>query len=312
MGVPDDLGRGVAVYLDHLKAERGLSGNTIAAYQRDLNRYTDHLRSLGITNPADVGPVAVSGFPVALAGQGLAPASVGRMTVAVRGLHRFWAGEGITPGDPAREVAPPSPGRHLPKALSVEEVEALIAAAGADLPEAGPEQLCDAGLVELLYGTGARISEVLALDVDEAARVLADPQAGLRLTGKGSRQRVVPLGSYARQALQAWLVRGRPALAAKARKPTPALFLNARGSRLSRQSAFNRIEALGRKAGLAQTVSPHALRHSYATHLLDGGADVRVVQELLGHASVATTQIYTLVTVDHLREVYRGAHPRAM
>jgi integrase/recombinase XerD len=200
----------------------------------------------------------------------------------------------------------------LPKALGLEQVEALIAAAGATAPTAGAIELRDGALVELLYGSGARISEAVALDLDEIRRLLDDPSLGLLLKGKGGKQRLIPVGGFARQALEAYLVRGRPALAAAGRQVPPALFLNARGGRLSRQSAFNRVQALARRAGLTVEVSPHTLRHSYATHLIDGGADLRVVQELLGHASVATTQLYTLVTVDHLREVYRAAHPRAI
>ena len=308
----DALDRQTRVYLDHLKAERGLSPNTISAYGRDLARYAQYLRTLDVSAPDDVTPAMVSGFPVWLTKKGLAQASVGRMTVAVRGLHRFWAEEKTTADDPASAVSPPVPGRHLPKALTIQDVEALIAATGGGVPGASPEQVGDWALVEVLYGTGARISEVLALEVDDAARMLADENVGLKLMGKGGKERMVPLGSYARTALQAWLVRGRPALAALSTRATPALFLNARGRPMSRQSAFNRVEALGEKAGLAQEISPHTLRHTYATHLIDGGADVRVVQELLGHSSVATTQIYTLITVDHLREVYRTSHPRAL
>jgi len=298
-------------YLDHLRAERGLAANTVAAYCRDLTRYAGYLADLGLTDPGEVQEADVTGFGEALAAQGLAPASVARMVVAVRGWHRFWAAEGVTPVDRAKDAPLPAPGRHLPKALAVDEVEALIAATGADSPGAGAEQLRDRALVEVLYGTGARVSEATGLDVDDVARVLADEQLGLRLRGKGGKERLVPLGRWARAALDSWLVRGRPAWAGRAAAATPALFLNSRGGRLSRQSAFNRVQALAARAGLPE-ISPHTLRHSYATHLLDGGADVRVVQELLGHASVATTQIYTLVTVDHLREVYRMAHPRAL
>ena len=308
----DALDREVRVYLDHLKAERGLSTHTIEAYSRDLTRYVEYLHGRGVAAPDEVTPAIASGFPQWLNEQGLASASVGRMTVAQRGLHKFWAEERVTPDDPAHAVAPPVPGRRLPKALTVEEVEALIQATGGYSPHPSAAQLCDWALVELLYGTGARISEAVALDVDDATRMLSEDGIGLKLMGKGSKERIVPVGSYAREALQAWLVRGRPQLARLATRATPALFLNSRGGRLSRESAFNRVEALGKKAGLAQEISPHTLRHTYATHLIDGGADVRVVQELLGHASVATTQIYTLVTVDHLREVYREAHPRAL
>jgi len=308
----DALDREVQVYLDHLKSERGLSAHTIDAYTRDLSRYIDYLRMSGVVNPREVTPVVVSGFPQWLNGQGLASSSVGRMTVAVRGLHKFWAEEGVTSDDPAHGVTPPQPGRRLPKALTIEEVESLIRATGGKAEHPTPAQLCDWALVELLYGTGARVSEAVGLDVDDATRMLSDNDLGLRLMGKGSKERIVPVGSYAREALDAWLVRGRPQLAGLAAHATPALFLNSRGRRLSRESAFNRIEALGKEAGITQEVSPHTLRHTYATHLIDGGADVRVVQELLGHSSVATTQIYTLVTVDHLREVYRTSHPRAL
>jgi integrase/recombinase XerD len=306
------LDRGVRAYLDHLKAERGLSAHTIAAYTRDLDRYLDYLSSQSISEPEAISPAIVAGFPIALTKTGLAQASVGRMTVAVRGLHRFWLDDGLSTVNPAQNVAPPNQTRHLPKALSLDQIEALITASGGRALAPSSGELCDWALVEILYGTGARISEVLGLNVDDATRMLSDETAGLKLMGKGSKERLVPVGRYAREALEAWLVRGRPSLAGRTTRGNPALFLNERGGRMSRQSAFNRIEALGRKAEIAAEVSPHTLRHSYATHLIDGGADVRVVQELLGHASVATTQIYTLITIDHLREVYRTAHPRAL
>jgi integrase/recombinase XerD len=321
----------------------------------------------------------------------LAASSAGRAVVAVRGLHAFAAAQGLTDADPARQVRPPAPPRRLPKAITVADVERLLTAAGplarsAAGPDAGPAagpgaagssgvsgvrggsgvpagaatagQLRDRALLEFLYGTGARISEAVGLDIDELD--LAG-EGTVRLSGKGGKQRIVPVGSYARQALQAYLVRARPALAAAAarsagprtraavpgaraavpgaraagprtraampgaraagpgacaagpatRAAAPAVFLNARGGRLTRQGAWLVLHAAAERAGLAD-VSPHTLRHSFATHLLDGGADIRVVQELLGHASVTTTQIYTLVTVDRLREVYAAAHPRAL
>jgi integrase/recombinase XerD len=223
--------------------------------------------------------------------------------VAVRGFHRFLLREGLVSSDPARGVRPPAPPKRLPKAISVEDVEALLAAAGADET---PRALRDRALLELLYGCGARISEAIGLDVDEL-----DLESGtVRLLGKGSKERIVPVGSYAREAVSAYLVRGRPALVG-AGSGSPALFLNARGGRLSRQSAWTVLRAAAERAGIRREISPHTLRHSFATHLLDGGADVRVVQELLGHASVTTTQVYTLVTVDRLREVYATSHPRA-
>ena len=314
----DALGREMSAYLDHLRVERGLSANTLAAYGRDLQRYGAWLRSCGVDDPQTITGDTLEAYATSLRSPGpgeptLAPASIARMLAAVRGLHRFWAIEHVTTDDLARYVTPPKATRRLPKALSVDEVQLLIAAAGADgdSPGTTSAQLCDVALTELLYGTGARISEIVALDVDDLERALSDPTMGIRLIGKGDKERLVPLGSYARSAVEAWLVRGRPALAARAVRATPALLLNERGGRLTRQSAFNRIRAAALRAGIAVEVSPHSLRHSYATHLLDGGADVRVVQELLGHASVTTTQIYTLVTVDHLRDVYREAHPRA-
>ncbi|MCA1710465.1 MAG: site-specific tyrosine recombinase XerD [Actinobacteria bacterium] len=298
--------RAVEAYLDHLAVERGLAANTLLSYRRDLRRYVEFL---GVRDLSDVAEQDVAGFLAALREGSeqhapLSASSAGRAVVAVRGLHRFAHREGLTLSDPAREVKPPVPARRLPKAISVEDVERLLEAAGADQT---PLAVRDRALLELLYGTGARISEAVGLDVDEL-----DRGAGLvKLDGKGGKQRVVPVGSYAQRAVEAYLVRGRPELAASGRG-TPALFLNARGGRLSRQSAWAVLRTAAVRAGLTVDVSPHTLRHSFATHLLDGGADVRVVQELLGHASVTTTQVYTLVTVDRLREVYATAHPRAL
>ena len=295
-------------YLDHLTVERGLAPNTLASYRRDLRRYVGHLAVRGVTDPGTVAEADVTSFLVALR-EGdeehvpLAATSAGRAVVAVRGFHRFLLREGLTAADPARGVRPPPPPKRLPKAISVADVEALLAAAGADET---PRAVRDRALLELLYGCGARISEAVGLDLDE----LDMEQGVVRLLGKGSKERVVPVGSYAREAVRAYLVRARPALAA-AGKGSPALFLNSRGGRLSRQSAWTALRAAAQRAGITRDVSPHTLRHSFATHLLDGGADVRVVQELLGHASVTTTQVYTLVTVDRLREVYATAHPRA-
>jgi integrase/recombinase XerD len=261
-----------------------------------------------VTAPESVTEADVSSFLVALR-EGdadhppLAANSSARAVVAVRGFHRFLLREGVVAVDPARSVRPPSPAKRLPKAISVEDVEALLRAAGADET---PRAVRDRALLELLYGSGARISEAVGLDVDEL-----DVTSGtVRLLGKGSKERVVPLGSYARDAVAAYLVRARPSLAANG-TGSPALFLNARGGRLSRQSAWTVLRAAAERAGIRKEISPHTLRHSFATHLLDGGADVRVVQELLGHASVTTTQVYTLVTVERLREVYATAHPRA-
>lgn len=288
--------------------ERGLAANTLSSYRRDLLRYAGWLASAGVTTLADVRERHVTGFLVGLRQgdlqhPGLSATSAGRAVVAVRGLHRFALREGLTSDDPARAVRPPAPTRRLPKAIGVDLVERLLAAAGADDT---PRAVRDRALLELLYGTGARISEAVGLVVDDLDRA----EGLVRLDGKGGKQRIVPVGSYAARAVEAYLVRSRPGLVARGRGSS-ALFLNARGGALSRQSAWTILRIAAQRAGLGVAVSPHTLRHSFATHLLDGGADVRVVQELLGHASVTTTQLYTLVTVDRLREVYAGAHPRA-
>lgn len=302
------LDRAIRGYLDHLVVERGLAANTLASYRRDLRRYADYLAGEPITEPTEITEKHVAGFLRFLRdGDGghvpLSASSAARTVVAVRGLHRFLVREGTVPADVAMEVRPPTPPRRLPKAIPLADVERLLAAASAD---GSPLALRDRALLEVLYGTGARISEAVGMDRDDL-----DEAAGtVLLRGKGGKERIVPIGSYALDAVSAYLVRARPALAAGGRG-TPALFLNARGGRLSRQSAWTVLQTVAGRAGLSMHVSPHTLRHSFATHLIDGGADVRVVQELLGHASVTTTQVYTLVTVDRLREVYASAHPRA-
>ena len=300
--------RAVRSWLTHLDVERGVAANTLKAYRRDLARWTAYLVSIGVDDPAKVGERHVSEFLARLR-EGddehppLAANSAARTLVAVRGLHRFLALEGEVEADPAASVSPPPPPSRLPKAISVSEVERLLAAAAVGDT---PASLRDTALLEVLYGTGARISEAVGLDIDDV-----DLDAGVvRLQGKGGKQRLVPLGSYAREALTAYLVRGRGTFSTKG-KGTPAVFLNQRGTRLSRQSAWTILRAAAERAHLSGHLSPHTLRHSFATHLLEGGADVRVVQELLGHASVTTTQVYTLVTVQQLREVYAQSHPRA-
>ena len=300
-------------YLDHLAIERGVATNTLTSYRRDLRRYREHLAARGIGDLADVAEEDVSDFLVALrrgdpdnGAAGLSAVSAARALIAVRGLHRFAAAEGVTPTDVASAVKPPTPGRRLPKSLTVDEVVALLTGAGGQSPSDGPLTLRNRALLELLYSTGARISEAVGLDIDDV-----DTEArSVLLHGKGGKHRLVPVGRPAIEALDVYLVRGRPDLARRGRG-TPATFLNVRGGRLSRQSAWQVLQDAAERAGIAAGVSPHTLRHSFATHLLEGGADVRVVQELLGHASVATTQIYTLVTVHALREVWAGAHPRA-
>lgn len=300
------LQEAVGEYLDHVRAERGLSANTIAAYRRDLEGYLRFLDGRGVHDIDEVSGVDITEFMHHLS-QSQAPSSVARHIVSVRNLHSFALEEGLTGSDPASSIAPPRQPQRLPKALTVEEVGRLL-----DAPDRESViGLRDAALLELLYSTGARVSEVCALDVDEVSAALGDPDLGLRLLGKGGKERLVPLGSYAARAVSDYLVRGRPTLALASSRHDPALLLNQRGRRLSRQSAWAAMQQAARSAALAVDVSPHSLRHSFATHLLDGGADLRVVQELLGHSSVATTQIYTLVTVEHLREVHAAAHPRA-
>ncbi|GAA1897867.1 site-specific tyrosine recombinase XerD [Asanoa iriomotensis] len=298
-------------YLDHLTVERGLSGNTLASYRRDLDRYLVTLAARGVTDLAATTAAEIAGHVAALRDGDadhppLSAASAARATSAVRGLHRFAVREGLVADDASRDVKPPSLPRRLPKALEVDEVLRLLESVGGD----GPLDLRDRALLEFLYGTGARISEAVGAAIDD----LDLTGGSATLHGKGGRTRIVPVGGYARAALEAYLVRSRPGLVAGGRG-SPAVFLNARGGPLSRQSAWAILRKAAGVAGLpvdgSRAVSPHTLRHSYATHLLDGGADVRVVQELLGHASVTTTQVYTLVTVERLREVYATAHPRA-
>jgi integrase/recombinase XerD len=300
-------------YLQYIVVERGLAANTVESYERDLRRYALFLGGRDRPGLGAVTGLDVAEFRAVLRTGDeehppLSVSSVGRAVVAVRGLHAFALREGLAAADPAREVAPPAPARRLPKAIPLESVERILDAAGPpDDPD--PRVLRDRALLEFLYGTGARISEATGLDVDDLSHLARDP--AVLLTGKGGKQRYVPVGRYAVRALDAYLVRGRPALAGKAvRKASPAVFLNARGGRLTRQGAWGILREAAARAGQPD-VSPHTLRHSFATHLLDGGADIRVVQELLGHASVTTTQVYTLITVDKLREVYAASHPRA-
>jgi len=306
---PSTLQRAVRTYLDHLAVERGLADNTLKSYRRDLRRYVAWLAARNVADLAGIREELVTGFLMSLR-EGdpdhppLSAASAGRTVVAVRGFHRFTVREGLASIDPSAAVRPPAPARRLPKALPLPDIERILDAAGAPGTVLA---LRDRALLEVLYGTGARISEAVGLDLDD----LDLEQGTVLLRGKGGKDRIVPVGSYAQAAVEGYLVRGRAELSAAGRG-VPAVFLNARGGRLSRQSAWTVLARAADRAGVTAEVSPHTLRHSFATHLLDGGADVRVVQELLGHASVTTTQIYTLVTVDRLREVYATAHPRAL
>lgn len=296
-------------YLDHISVERGLSANTVQAYTRDLRRYVGWCDSRGLTDVESIRANAVSDFAASLRhgddhGPALSASSSARVVIAVRGFHKFGVREGWTSVDPCVDVQPTAIPKRLPKALSYAEISAIIEAAG-DLETA--HGLRDRALLELLYGTGTRISEAVGLDIDDIDFDLGTVQ----VTGKGDKQRRLPLGEYASAALSAYLVRGRPAFAVKGRG-TSRVFLNTRGGALSRQSAWQILADAAHNAGISTSVSPHTMRHSFATHLLEGGADVRVVQELLGHSSVTTTQIYTQVTAETLRQVYATSHPRAL
>jgi integrase/recombinase XerD len=301
------LGRAVEVYLRHITLERGLSDHTVSAYRRDLAGYVDWLAARGVTDADAVTPALVTAFAEERAAADPPPAatSLARLQSSVRGLHRHLVREGLTADDPTGRLRPPKAPQRLPKALTIDQVEALLAGAGADAAPGDVAGLRDRALLELLYATGARVSEIVQLDVDDLAH--GDV---LRVRGKGSKERIVPVGSYARAAVDAYLTRARPELSRRG-PASPRLFLGMRGAPLTRQGAWLIIRQAAEKASLDAAVSPHTLRHSFATHLLQGGADVRVVQELLGHASVSTTQIYTHVSVDALRDVYATAHPRA-
>ncbi|WP_083321598.1 site-specific tyrosine recombinase XerD [Corynebacterium sp. HMSC036D02] len=294
-------------WLMHLMVEKGASKNTVSNYRRDINRYVDWLAGSGITDLRRGTRAHVENYLVFLR-ESLAQSSASRALIVARGLHKFALAEGMIEEDVAAEVSPPKRAQALPETLSVHDVEALLNAIPTD-ESATPVDIRDRALLEMLYGTGARISEVISLSVDD---VTGEGPTSVRdilvLSGKGDKQRLVPLGSHAVKAVENYLVRARPVLATGA---SHALFLNTRGRALSRQSAWAAIKTAAQRAHLSTKISPHTLRHSFATHLLEGGADVRTVQELLGHSSVTTTQIYTHVTADSLREVWHTAHPRA-
>jgi len=295
-------------FLDHLVVERGLADNTLAAYRHDLERYVAFLNSRGVEDLRDVDANLVRSFVASVSAsthgideEPYKATTVVRMLSTVRSFHRFCVRERIVQDDPASGVVRPRLPRTLPHPLTVEEVVAIVESPSITTP-AG---LRDRAILELLYGGGLRISELTGLDVDDV-----DLEDGVvRVLGKGSKERDVPIGAPARDAIAAYLTSARPALATN--RSRGALFLNTRGGRLTRQSCARMLDQHAHAAGIRRTVTPHDLRHSFATHLLEGGADVRVVQELLGHASVATTQIYTLVTTEHVRSVYYIAHPRA-
>lgn len=299
------LERSQSNYLRYVSIERGLSANTVAAYTRDLNAYTTWMLARGITDLSNVTLGDVSAYLQSLATRTenpLSASSQSRTLSSIRGFHRYLVEESVIERDVTVDLAPPKLPKRLPKAISIEDMAALLAAVEGD----DDVRVRDRALLELLYATGARITEAVSLNVDD----VTGHDGLIRLRGKGGKQRIVPVGSFAQAALNAYLVRVRPLYSAKG-GATPALFLGPRGARVSRQMAWLIIREAGERAKLTAELSPHTFRHSFATHLLAGGADVRVVQELLGHASVATTQIYTLVTIDTMRETYITAHPRA-
>ena len=303
-----DLNASHASFIDHLRVERGLSQNTILSYTRDISYFLRHLESKKI-HIENLSADNLAGFEVSLKDKGLALSSINRINSTVKSFLIYMARE-FSLNLPTGEISSHRIARKLPKALSIDEITALIKSSGA---LSRSNSLRDVAMLELLYSTGGRVSEIIGVNLNDLAKVRNDDEViqTIRLRGKGSKERIVPVGSFALQALDNYLVRLRPALAEHAVRDDGALFLNSRGRRISRQSAWTIVSEAAKLCGLENKVSPHALRHSYATHLLDGGADIRVVQELLGHSSVTTTQIYTLVTIDRLRQSYASAHPRA-
>jgi integrase/recombinase XerD len=298
-------------FIDHLQIERGLSPNSIAAYGRDLDRFARYLtkkdldfQTLNTENLTD--------YEIALKQEGLALSSINRGVSALKTFYKYLSRE-YTIADPTTELTANRLPRKLPKALTISEIESLLSSTERVGDIAA---LRDRAILEVLYGTGARVSEVVGLNLADLGKSMltGDEVTTLKLRGKGAKERIVPLGSFAKEAIENYLVRLRPMYVEKSKssKAATALFLNSRGGRLSRTSAWQIVTDAAEATGLSGKVSPHVFRHSYATHLLDGGADIRVVQELLGHSSVTTTQIYTLITIDKVRQAYASAHPRAI
>lgn len=292
----------VEIFLNHCAVERGLSKNTVAAYRRDLSKFTKYLDEENLSI-SQLKSGDISKFTEILRIAGLSDSSIARHIVAIRSLFEFLSkDQGIE--NIAKEINPPKIPKRLPKALSIGDIELLIAANGDDV--AG---IRNRALIEILYATGARVSEIVQLNIGDISRSDGGTVT-IKVRGKGGKERLVPVGTFAQLALEQYLTRARPSMLKSSQQD--ALFLNEkRGTRLTRQSAWQIVMSAAEKAGIQRDISPHALRHSFATHLLDGGADIRVVQELLGHSSVTTTQIYTLVTIDKLRESYASAHPRS-
>jgi len=296
----------VTSFLNHLQIERGLAANSIAAYRRDLTKFAAFLKAKPLS---EVDPETITEFEISLREAKLSVASINRVDSTLRSFFKHLQQE-YGYADPTLEISAKKSARRLPKALTIAQIVSMIDAA---LREGQPITARDQAMLELLYSSGARVSELIGISLNDLSTIETDDGliTTLKLRGKGSKERIVPLGSFASKAIENYMVRVRPDLASKSAKTTSALFLNSRGSRISRQSAWQMVLDAAEAAGVTEHVSPHVFRHSYATHLLDGGADIRVVQELLGHASVTTTQIYTLITIDKVRESYSMAHPRA-
>ena len=293
-------------FLNHLQIERGLAANSIAAYRRDLEKFGVFIAGKAID---EVTPEMILGFEISLREAKLSVATVNRAVSTLRSFFKHLQQErGFS--DPTIEIATSKTARRLPKALTIAQIVVMIDAA---FKASDPITLRDQAMLELLYSSGARVSELIGINLSDLSKVQTDDGeiTTLKLRGKGSKERIVPLGSFASKAVDNYCVRIRPELLSKNPRNNAALFLNSRGGRISRQSAWQMVLNAAQAAGITEDVSPHVFRHSYATHLLDGGADIRVVQELLGHASVTTTQIYTLITIDKVRESYSMAHPRA-
>ena len=293
-------------FLNHLQIERGLAANSIAAYRRDLEKFKMFLNGKELSK---VTPEVITAFETSLREANLSTPTINRADSTLRSFFKHLAQE-YEIADPTLEISASKSARRLPKALTYDQIMSMINAA---LRESDPVTLRDQAMLELLYSSGARVSELIGINLNDLSTVNSDDGeiTTLKLRGKGSKERIVPLGSFATAAIENYCVRVRPGLLAKNPKNNSALFLNSRGGRISRQSAWQMVLDAASAAGITEHVSPHVFRHSYATHLLDGGADIRVVQELLGHASVTTTQIYTLITIDKVRESYSMAHPRA-
>lgn len=299
-----ELARQVERFARYLSLERGRSENTLKAYRGDLETYLSWLHHRGVDKPQAVTSESVEDFALSLDGSSR---SIQRRLSAVRSFHRFLVEDGVVTSDPTAQLSGPAQPDRLPKALGVSQVQNLLESVSGD----DTISLRDRALLEVLYATGARVSEVTGLAVDDVFGSNGRPAELLRVLGKGNKERLVPLGRHAQTALEAYVVRARPVLVAKAKRASAALFLGARGGALSRQNVWLILRARAEAAHLSEPLSPHTLRHSCATHLLQGGADIRVVQELLGHSSVQTTQIYTKVTIDTLKDTFFAAHPRA-